>query len=359
MKLAKWFRPVWPIAVSSILVLSACSTGSSPSASQSAAPAASESASDASAAPSAEEPSVVSEEEVQIGASGSNSWLPIRIAAENGYFADAGLPNVEFVQIASAPDAATALAAGEIDFAGLAFERAALSTQAGRHVQCVMSIQDTPPSSLVVAADSGIEPGDWEALEGKTIGVVQGGWSEIFPKYLMQEMGLDVDSVQWTSTANTGAMLSGLQSGQIDGFSGIEPAQRQAIAEGFAEMFFDLETEENLAEFWPDPFNATCLQAQAEYAEANPEIVAAVREAIARALTEIHADPTAAVDFAAEAAPEVDRSIWEESIAALVVTWSEDGELTEEAATNVQQLLVDFGVLPEVVPYEELVFTGG
>jgi ABC-type nitrate/sulfonate/bicarbonate transport system substrate-binding protein len=141
-------------------------------------------------------------------------------------------------------------------------------------------------------------------------------------------------------------------------FSPVRLSQRQAIAEGFAEMFFDLETGENLAEFWPDPFNATCLQAQAEYAQANPDIVAAVKEAITRALTEIHADPTTAVDFAAAAAPEVDRSVWEESIAALVVTWSEDGELTEEAATNVQQLLVDFGILPEVAPYEELVFTG-
>lgn len=354
-RLPKWV-PVSPVALCSVLVLAACSTPSATTQAESEPAATVSSATDSATA--TEAPSVVSEEQVQIGASGSNSWLPIRLAAENGYFADAGLPNAEFVQIASAPDAATALAAGEIDFAGLAFERAALSTQGGRHVQCVMSIQDTPPSSLVVAADSGIEPGDWEALYGKTIGVVQGGWSEIFPKYLMQEMGLDVDAVQWTSTPNTGAMLSGLQGGQIDGFSGIEPAQRQAIAEGYAEMFFDLETEENLEEYWPQPFNATCLQAQAEYASANPQIVAAVRSAITRALEEIHADPSIAVDFAANAAPDVDRSVWEESISHLEITWSEDGELTEEAVANVQQLLVDFGVLPEALPYDELVFTG-
>ncbi|MCV0377501.1 ABC transporter substrate-binding protein [Microbacterium sp.] len=353
---------MWLFTIAIALVLAACGggdagTSSSPAGEDATADPA-ESASASADATDDGETAVVTEEQIQIGASGSNSWLPIRIAAENGYFADAGLPNLQFVQIGSAPDAANALAAGEIQFAGLAFERAVLSTQQGRHVQCVMSIQDTPPSSVVVAADSGIEPGDWESLAGKTIGVVQGGWSEIVPKYLMQVAGLDVDSVQWTSTPNTGAMLSALQGGQIDGFSGIEPAQRQAIAEGYAEMFFDLEDPENLEEFWPDPFQATCLQAQAEYASANPEVVAAVREAIVRALGEIHSDPSIAVDFAADAAPDVDRSVWEESIAALEVTWSEDGELSEEAIANVQELLVDFGILEEALPYEEAVFTG-
>jgi ABC-type nitrate/sulfonate/bicarbonate transport system substrate-binding protein len=300
----------------------------------------------------------VSDETIRIGASGSHSWLPIRYAAEQGYFSEEGLPNVEFVEIASAPDAANALAAGEIEFAGLAVERAVLSSLGGRATSCVMAIQDSPPSSLVVAADSGIDPGDWDALAGKTIGVVQGGWSEIFPKYLISQAGgISPDDVKWTSTANTGAMLSSLQAGQIDGFSGIEPAQRQAIEQGMAVMFYDLEDPENLAADWPEPFLATCLQAQREYADANPEVVAAVSAAIDRALKEIHDDHQIAIDLAASTAPDVPERVWEASVEGLITTWSTTGQIDEQAVANVQNMLVDFGILPRALPYEELVFT--
>ncbi len=306
-------------------------------------------------AAAAASPAFRSDAKIVIGSSASLSWLPIQVAIERGYFKDAGLSNVSFTTIDSAPNAANALAAGEIQFAGLAFERAALSTIGGKPVQCVVAIQDTPPSSLVVSAKLDVKPGDWPALKGKTIGIVQGGWSEIFPKYLLKKAGIDLNDVKFTSTPNTATMLAGLKSGQIDGFSGIEPAQRQAIAEGMAKMFFDLEDPANLEKFWPSPFQATCLQAQAGYAKSNPEIVRAIRTGITRALQDVHANPSVAVDLAAKASPTVDRAIWDASVKALVVTWSRDGAITEKAVENVQQLLMEYGVLPRALPYADIV----
>lgn len=334
------------------IITAACGGGAATS------PAPATSAAAAPTAAASKTPSIVSEAKIVIGASASQSWLPIQLAVKKGYFKDAGLPNLTFTTIDSAPAAATALAAGEVQFAGLAFERAALSTVAGKPVQCVVSIQDTPPSSLVISSKLDIKPGDWAALKGKTIGIVQGGWSEIFPKYLMQKAGVDPKDVKFTSTPNTATMLSALKSGNIDGFSGIEPAQRQAIIEGSAKMFFDLEDPANLKQFWPTPFQATCLQAKADYAKANPQVIAAVKTAIVRALKEFHANKQSALDLAASLAPTSDPKVREASITALINTWSNDGALTEAAIANVQKLLIDFGALKQALPYADLVYTG-
>ncbi len=331
------------------LVITACG-GRAATPSPSASPAASQGAS--------QTPSIVSDQKLTIGASASLTWLPIRVAVDRGFFKDAGLTNVSFTLIDSAPNAATALAAGEINFAGLAFERAVLATVGGKPVQCLVSIQDTPPSSIVVPANSSIKPGDWAALKGKTIGVVQGGWAEIVPKYFLQKNGISLNDVKFTSTPNTAAQIAAIKSGQVDAVSGIEPSQRQAIFEGSAKMFFDLEDPAVLKQYWPAPFQATCLQVKADFAKANPAIMKAVQTGIARALKEIRANPAIAVDLAAKDSPQTDRQIFQQSVTALLNTWSQDGSLSEAAITNVSKLLTDYGIIKATLPYADVIFTG-
>ncbi len=343
-------RPLVAVLGLLALVVSACGGAAAPSASAGAPSAA--------ASPAASgAPAVVSERKLTIGASASLTWLPIRVAVDRGYFKDAGLPNVTFTEISSAPAAANALAAGEIDFAGLAFERAVLSTINGKAIMCIVSIQDTPPSSVVIGASSNIKPGDWAALKGKTIGVVQGGWAEIVPKFFLEKNHISLTDVKFTSTPNTAAQIAAIKSGQVDAVSGIEPSQRQAIFEGYAKMFFDLEDPANLKQYWPTPFQATDVQAKADFAKANPQIMKAFQTAIVRALKAIHSDPTIAVDLAAKDSPKTDRKIFEMSVNALLNTWSRDGSISEAAATNVSKLLVDYKIIPKTLPYSDVVFT--
>ncbi|HZP96416.1 MAG TPA: ABC transporter substrate-binding protein [Candidatus Limnocylindria bacterium] len=334
------------------LMLGACGGGTAP------APSATATQAQGATQTASQAPSLVSDRKIQIGASASLTWLPLRVAVDRGFFKDAGLTNVSFTLIDSAPNAANALAAGEIDFAGLAFERAVLATAGGKPVQCVVSIQDTPPTSIVVPAKSDIKPGDWAALKGKTIGVVQGGWAEIVPKYFLQKNGIDLKDVKFTSTPNTAAQIAAIKSGQVDAVSGIEPSQRQAIFEGSAKMFFDLEDPAMLKQYWPTPFQATCLQVKADFAKANPAIMKAMQAAVARALKEIRANPAIAVDLAAKDSPTTDRAIFQQSVNALLNTWSQDGSLTEQAVANVSKLLTDYGVIKAPLPYADVVFTG-
>lgn len=333
------------------LVLAACGGAGTPAASPSATQA-QPGTQAASATP------FTSDRKITIGASASLTWLPIRVAVDRGYFKEAGLSNVSFTLIDSAPNAANALAAGEIDFAGLAFERAVLASAGGKPTQCIVSIQDTPPSSIVVPVNSPIKPGDWAALKGKTIGVVQGGWAEIVPKYFLQKNGIDLKDVKFTSTPNTAAQIAAIKSGQVDAVSGIEPSQRQAIIEGSAKMFFDLEDPAMLKQYWPTPFQATCVQAKADFAKANPGIMKAMQTAIAKAHKEIRANPNVAIDLAVKDSPQTNKVIFEQSVKALLNTWSPDGALTEAAIANVSKLLTDYGIIKAAMPYADVVFTG-
>lgn len=292
-------------------------------------------------------------DEIVIGGSASASWLPIHLAIEKGYFAEEGLTNVSFTTVASAPAASAALSSGDVQFAALAVERAILSTIAGKTMQCVMSIQDTPPTTLVVKPD-GPSAGDWQSLVGKTIGVSQGGWSEIMPRYLLAKNGVDVSKVKFTSTPDATTMLTALKRGAIDAFSGIEPAQRSAVATGVGKVFFDLEDPKNLSE-WPTPFVATCLQASAEYVSTHEAVVQAIRRAIVRAYDDVHADQSSAIAVAKKLQPEGDAEVQADSVRHLANTWSKDGSISSAAIDNLQSMLTEYKVLPEALPYKDVV----
>jgi ABC-type nitrate/sulfonate/bicarbonate transport system substrate-binding protein len=216
-----------------------------------------------------------------------------------------------------------------------------------------MSIQDTPPTTLILGKDSAVAPGNWKALAGKTIGVSTGGWSEIMVKHLLTKNGVDASAVKFTSTPDATTMLTALKRGAIDGFSGIEPAQRQAVKGGDGKVFFDLEDRTNLRAQWPSPFVATCLQASATYAKDHAKVVAAMRKAIGRAYTDVAANPSVAVDLAKKLQPNVDPVVLASSVEHLAVTWSKDGSISEPAMNNLQTLLTEYKVLPKKLPYDQ------
>lgn len=297
----------------------------------------------------------VSDKLIRFGSSASFTFLPIRIALDRGYFKAAGLTNATFTLIDSAANAANALAAGEIEFGGLAVDRAALATIAGKPAQCVMSIQDTPATALIVSSKSNIKPGDWAALKGKTIGIALGGTSEVVAKYFVTKNGL-INDVKFTNTANTAAQLAALQSGAADAVSVNEPAQSQAILEGVATMFFDLPAQVKTSG-WPLPYIANCLQAKTEYAKANPAVVKAAQQAIVRALADIRANPTIAIDFAAKESPGTSQAVIQRSINTLINTFSADGVITEAAYKNAAEHSLEYKLIPRILPYADMVYT--
>ncbi len=292
---------------------------------------------------------------VLIGASSSASWVPILIAAARGFF-DAEGVDVEMRIFRSAPDAARALVAGEIQYAGLAVERGIQATLQGRSVKSIMTIQNFPPSTMLIRADSPIRPGDLSALRGKIIGIVPGGWSEILVKFLTKRAGLAPADVRLVNTPDPATMFAALDRGQVDMLSAIEPSQSTALVDGRAKVFFDLMDPAQLAQVWPRPFVATSLQATDAYLETNRATAERVIRGVQRALDYIFRNPDGAVDYWAQQSPTVPKEVWSLTVKRLLVTWSRNGALTPAAVSNVQDMLVEHQIISRKLPFNEVVW---
>jgi NitT/TauT family transport system substrate-binding protein len=285
----------------------------------------------------------------------SASWIPVQIAARQGFFEQNGI-EVDIQVLGSAPDTVKALVAGELDFGALAVERSIQATQQGKTVVSVVAIQNNPPSAVLVPVDSTLRPGDFAALKGKTIGVVLGGWSEVVMRVMLKRAGVEWSEVNPLSTPNPTTMLSALKGKQVEALSAIEPSQSRAILEGVGRMFFDLQDPTTLALHWPQPFVSTTLQTTATYAQANPEVIAAVIKSVRQGLQYVHTNVDKVIDEWAAANPDVAREVWSLTITRLLATWSKDGEITPAALKNVQEMLVQYGSLEKASPYEEVVY---
>ncbi|MDR7402666.1 MAG: ABC transporter substrate-binding protein [Armatimonadota bacterium] len=292
---------------------------------------------------------------ILIGASSSATWLPILLADARGFFAAEGV-DVEIRIFRSAPDAARALVAGEIQFAGLAVERGIQATLQGRPVRSVMAIGNYPPSTIIVRADAPIIPGDLAALKGKTIGIVPGGWSEILVRFLVKKAGLAPGDVKMLSTPDPTTMFAALERRQVDMLSAIEPVQSRALVEGRGKIYFDLMDPTQLGQVWPRPFVATSLQATDAYLRVNRAATERVIRGIQRALDLLYRTPDQAVDYWAQQAPGVPKEVWSLAVKRLLVTWSRNGTLTPAAVANVQELLLEYEIISRVLPFSEVVW---
>lgn len=292
---------------------------------------------------------------VKIGMSTSASWIPIQVAAKQGFFQKNGV-DAKIQVLSSAPDTIKALVAGDLNFGALAIERSITTTQQGKPIVSVMSIQDTPPTTILVSADSNLKPGDFAALKGKTAGIVLGGWSELVLRTMLKRHGMKWEDIKTVSTPNPTTMFSALKSKQVEILSAIEPTQSTGIVQNMVKVFFDLEDPQTLKAEWPQPFVATTLQTSKEYAAAHPELVAAVVKSVQEGLQYVreHTDEVAAT-WAADN-PNQPKEVWETTIKRLLNIWSQDGAITPDAFKNVQEILLENGVLTKASKFEDMVY---
>lgn len=292
---------------------------------------------------------------VTIGMSSSASWIPVQIAQQRGFFKKHGI-NAKIQILTSAPAAAQALVAGDLDFACLATERSIEATQQGQPVVSVASIQDYPPATLLVPTGSTIKPGDFAALKGKTVGIVLGGWSEYLLRVELAKHGLKWTDIKTVSTPDPTTMLSALLNHQVDALGAIEPAQSLAIVSNLGKVFFDIENPKTLTHQWPHPFSATTLQATNVYAHAHKAVVKKVEAGLAEALKYVRQHPAVVTKEWAKSNPTQSKQVWKVAIHRLLNTWSKNGVITKAGLNKLQKMLIQLGVLTKTSSFKSVVF---
>lgn len=189
-----------------------------------------------------------------VGAAGEPATLKVNsfaggdfasyIIDREGFFEKENL-TIEWTDVNTGPQAANALVSGSLDllYGNLSVTAPLLSQ--GKKLE-VVSGGITPPFSIIGTKDSSVAP--WpapaEGLKGKNIGVpAVGGVAEWYSRYILQQAGVDPNSVTYEGTGGLPQSQAALEQGRVSAiFAG--PAQDAVLrAAGHPVIFSWMDSE--------------------------------------------------------------------------------------------------------------------
>src|SRR5216683_864015 len=175
---------------------------------------------------------------------------------------------------------------------------------------------------------------------------------ESMPIYLAEEKGLfkkhDVEVDIVTSRGGGGEILGALKSGRADAAMLFEPFVAIAVREGIATMVVDV--AEAL-----DAFSSSPLSTSKAFLEKSPKQAQAVFDALAEALTIIHADKATTLEMAKKKFANADVTILEAALARMEKAYLKDGRFTRANVDRTQAISVDLKIMPQIYSYEQVV----
>lgn len=161
---------------------------------------------------------------------------PIVLAAEQGYFTDAGL-DVEIIAPADPADPPKLVAAGRADLAITYQPQLHLQVHEGLPLVRVGTLVGTPLNCLMVRADGPVAT--LADLRGRRIGYSVAGVEQALVSALLGQAGLTLDDVEMVNVnwALTPALMSGQVDATIGGYRNFELTQMR-LAGGEGRCFF-------------------------------------------------------------------------------------------------------------------------
>jgi putative hydroxymethylpyrimidine transport system substrate-binding protein len=149
---------------------------------------------------------------------------PLVIAAQKGYFADAGL-DVELVPPADPSAPPRLVAAGQADIAISYQPQLHIQVAEGLPLSRIGTLVETPLNTLVVLADGPLR--SVADLKGKTVGFSVGGFEDALLGAMLTNAGLTLEDVTLVNVnfALSPALISGRVDGVIGAFRNFEMTQ--------------------------------------------------------------------------------------------------------------------------------------
>lgn len=281
-------------------------------------------------------------------------FAPFYLAAERGYFDDAGV-DVELRHHGESEDLFGALAADDEQLVVAGGDEMMQARSQGTPVLSVATLYRTYPVVAMMPADSTIrEPAD---LAGKRIGV-PGPYGETWFGLLalLDSAGLDTDDVRIENIGFT--QQAALTAGHVDVAMGFANGDVPALeSSGFAVRTLPVGSAEEV------PLAGVGLGTTDGYAAEHPDAVRAVNQAVARAVADLENDPQLGLDASKEYIPgTLDETQEKAALATLTATVAlyEGEEPVERWGTHdpgvwdrMSGFLLDQGLIEDAVPAEE------
>jgi len=278
-----------------------------------------------------------------VGGQGLFYYLPLAIAAERGFFAQAGL-DVEVVDFPGGAKALQAVVGGSADFAAGAFEHVVNMRARGQALRAIVLLARYPAFVIALAprlAESWRGPA---SLRGLTLGITAPGSStHLFLKNVLHGAGLATDAATVIGVGGGAGAVAAMQRGELDGIVHLDPVISELEASGAAQVVLDTRTADGAQAVYGGPYHAACIYATQATLEDKPVIAHALVTAQVRALRWLATASTAdimAVVPRGFIGPDTER--YRVALNKNRAMWSADGALDLEGARNVLDTLARF-----------------
>ncbi len=246
----------------------------------------------------------------------------IYMAQKLGYFRDAGL-DVSIQEPADPSLPIKLVAAGRTDLAISYEPEVLLADEQGLDVQAVGAIVDSPLTSMIWLAKSGI--GGIGDLRGKTIATAGIPYQDAYLETILARANLTPNDVK---TVNVGfgllpAVLSGKADAMLGGFRNVEGVDLKL--RGKAPVVTPVD------ELGVPTYDELVLVAQGERLEDDPEAVRLFLAALSRGTAAAVKSPNATVEALLEANPSLDPKLTRAEVAATLPLLSRTMSMDEQA----------------------------
>ncbi|NQU98015.1 ABC transporter substrate-binding protein [Candidatus Woesearchaeota archaeon] len=269
--------------------------------------------------------------------------LPLFVALEEGYFEKYNL-RLEAIEAQSPNHVLEAIIAGHLDGAGILADPILFAAEAKypNEIKIFATTDETSNNyvaSIIVREDSGINT--IEDLKGKKIGVYTGLVQVLFLKSILAGMGFDPETDVEIVQIAPRLQLQGLESGQYDALSTVEPFVTIAKSKSIGEVLI----KNPRVKYIQEPFPSVATPISTEFIEKHPETVRAYLLAYRDAVDFIRSNPEKAKVYLAKYTP-----ITED--VAKDVTLPRFNQFGEEDRENIQKYadwMLDKGLLSKQI----------
>jgi len=273
-------------------------------------------------------------------------FAPLYVAAQKGYFSDAGV-QIEFAYM-DENQAVALVGANDIQFAVVSGEQVLLARAQGLPVVYVAAWYQQYPVSVIARSNLGIAtPAD---LQGKTIGLPGPyGANYIGLRALLHAGGLSESDVTLDSIGYT--QVEALAAGRdqaVSVYTANEPVQLRAQGYGLTEL--------RVADYVQLASNG--LITNETTAAGNPDLVRGMVAALLHGLSDTIADPQAAYQISlgyVENLAQADTAVQKQVLATSIGLWKAGrlGESNPAAWENMQTVLLDMGLLTQPLDWSQ------
>ena len=281
-------------------------------------------------------------------------YAPMYVAIEEGYFAEEGI-DLELVTGFGADKTMTALLTGEADIGFMGSESTIYTYVGGTDDYAVNFAQLTQRAGNFLVSRKPIEDFTWDMIIGTNVlGGRAGGMPEMVFEYILLKNNIDpLQDLHIDQSIDFGSTAAAFSGGQGDFTVEFEPHATALEAKGDGYVVASLGEDSGYVPY-------TAFSAKKSYIDANPELIQSFTNALQRGMD--YCNSHSPEEIAQVIQPQFEETDLD-TLTTIVTryyeqdTWKEDLVFSEDAFNLLQNILQEFDVLEERVPYSDLVNT--